>query len=354
MVSLRNLMSVLLLTAAFLWSGPPALAADTGKESAPPYIEGQAAIVTDQAGQILYEKNKKLRMYPASTTKILTALLAVENCGLDDVVTVGPEINLVPVNSGRCGLQVGESITMRELIYGLLLRSGNDAAMTIAITVARKSGSDIPMSDQAALNEFAWMMNQRAGEMGARDSNFVNPHGLHDPAHYSTAYDLARITRQAMRDSFLSEVVATPAYTPSYKNPAGNEAAPLWVNTNKLLDERSPFFMPEATGVKTGHTGEAGYCLVSSAERKELRIYAVVLNSSQNGVWKDSVDLLKYGLTQQPMETREAKPAAPKPRLSSPHLPTRIYYMLALVGAALLLFVAIGFSRFSHPNNPAD
>lgn len=354
MTRFRYLMPVLMLTAVFLWVGHPALGANSDKESAPPYIEGQAAIVTDRAGQVLYEKNERLRMYPASTTKILTALLAVENCGLDDAVTVGPEINLVPVNSGRCGLQVGESITMRDLIYGLLLRSGNDAAMTIAVTVARKSGSDIPMNDQSALNKFAWMMNQRAGEMGARDSHFVNPHGLHDPAHYSTTYDLAIITRQAMKDQFLSEVVDTPAYTPSSKTPTGNGAEALWVNTNKLLDEQSPFFMPEAIGVKTGHTGEAGYCLVSCAERKELRIYAVVLNSSQNGVWKDSVDLLNYGLTQQPIEKAEVKAAAPKPPLSAPHLPARIYYMLALVGAALLLFVAIGFSRFSRPNNPTD
>lgn len=354
MARLKSFIPLLLLTAAFLWSGRPALAADTAKAADPPYIEAQAAIVTDRAGRVLYEKNERLRMYPASTTKILTALLAVENCGLDDAVTVGPEINLVSINSGRCGLQAGESITMRELIYGMLLRSGNDAAMTIAVTVARKSGSDIPMDNQSALNEFAWMMNQRAGEMGARDSHFINPHGLHDPAHYSTAYDLALITRQAMKDQFLSEVVATTAYTPSSKTPAGNGAEALWVNTNKLLDERSPFYMPEATGVKTGHTREAGYCLVSCAGRKGLRIYAVVLNASQNGVWKDSATLLNYGLTRQPMEQREATPAAPKPRPAAPHLPTRIYYMLALVGAALLLFVAIGFSRFSRPNNPAD
>lgn len=360
MSRIRSFLLGFLLTAVLLSGSNLALAADpTGGQtqtnlSAPPYIEAQAAIVTDQAGHILYNKNEHLRMYPASTTKILTALLAVENCKLEDVVTVGPEITLVPINSGRCGLRQGESITIRELIYGMLLRSGNDAAMTVAVNVARKTGSDIPMNDQAALGEFAWMMNQRAGEIGALDSHFVNPHGLHDPEHYSTAYDLALIARKAMSDPFLSEVVATPAYLPSSKIEKSSGQVTQWVNTNKLLDDKSPFFMPEAVGVKTGHTEEAGYCLVSSASHEQVRIYAVALNSSQNGVWRDSIKLLNYGFTHPPTETKEKKISPPKTRLSSPGLPAWTYCVLIAVGAVLLIFVAIGFSMLASRSKPKN
>jgi len=350
------------LLIAFLFTGSNlVLAADTAggqaqaQVPAPPYIEAQAAIVTDQAGQILYKKNEALRMYPASTTKILTALLAVENCELDDLVTVGREITLVPVNSGRCGLWEGESITVRNLIYGMLMRSGNDAAMTIAVHVARKAATDIPMNDQEALGEFAWMMNQRAEEIGARNSHFVNPHGLHDPEHYSTAYDLALITRKAMNYPFLSEVVATPAYMPPSKTEKAGGQGTLWVNTNKLLDAKSPFFMPEATGVKTGHTEEAGYCLVSSAYRKQVRTYAVVLNSSQNSVWRDSITLLNYGFSHpQKVVDKKEENTPPQAKVSTPSLPEWTYYLLIAVGATLLVFVAIGFSMFAGRNKPKN
>jgi|GEM_PF-1999482 len=351
---------LVLLITALLSANSTAMAADNNrainpeKSSYPPDIEARSATLTDQAGNVLYKKNEQLRMYPASTTKILTALLAAENCELDNLVTAGPEINLVPVNSGRCGLQEGESITMRDLIYGMLLRSGNDAAMTIAVQVARKANPDLNMSEQEALGEFSWMMNQRAQEIGAMNSHFVNPHGLHEPDHYSTAHDLALITLTAMKDPFLSEVVATPSYVPSSKIENRSGQGIIWVNTNKLLDQKNPFFMADASGVKTGHTEQAGYCLISSAYRQQVRLYAVVLNSSQDGVWRDSIQLLEYGFAHPfSQEADEDQAKTPKKaNLSTPVLPRWTYYLLFAVGATLLTFVGIGFARLAVRNKP--
>ena len=350
MLKSRNIGVGLVLVALLLSAVGVPLAADTAgaNQSSAPFIESQAAMVADQAGHILYKKNEQDRMYPASTTKILTALLAVENCNLNQTVTAGPEVNMVPAASGRCGLVPGESITMRDLLYGLLLRSGNDAAMTIAVNLARKANPDLTMSEQEALGEFSWMMNQRAQELGAKNSHFINPHGLPEPEHYSTARDLMLITMTAMKDPFLREVVATPSYSPAGRSDKATGQAVVWVNTNKLLDKNSPFFMADAAGIKTGHTDEAGYCLVSSAHRKQAQAYAVVLNSTQDGVWKDSAELLDYGLSHSPsINEVQEEPAPKKAKLATPALPKWTYFLVFVSATALLAFVAMGFSRFA-------
>lgn len=342
-----------LIALLLLSSAVPVFAVETSNENTetnqppPPFIEAQAAFVADGSGHILYKKNELERMYPASTTKILTALLAVENCDLEQIVVAGPEIKLIPASSGRCGLELGESITMRDLLYGLLLRSGNDAAMTIAVNLARKANPDMQMSEQEALGEFSWMMNQRAQELGAKGSHFVNPHGLHEAEHYSTARDLALITMTAMKDPFLREVVATPSYSPAGRIDQSSGQPVVWLNTNKLLDKASPFYMADATGIKTGHTEEAGYCLVSSAHRKQVLAYSVVLNSTQNGVWKDSSELLEYGLiSSKPVAEKTASPAK-KAKLATPALPKWAYFLVFVSGVALLTFVGMGFSRLA-------
>ncbi|MGE5389571.1 MAG: D-alanyl-D-alanine carboxypeptidase family protein [Deltaproteobacteria bacterium] len=354
---LKNKGMAIMLITLLLSVSRPILAADTSGgntgtgQSSHLSIEAQAAIVMDQAGHILYKKNEQIRMYPASTTKILTALLAVENCDLNETVTVGPEISMIPITSGRCGLEQGESITMRDMLYGMLLRSGNDAAAAIAVFIARRANPDITMNEQEALGEFSWMMNQRAQELGAKDSHFVNPHGLHEPEHYSTARDLALIAITAMQDPFLKEVVATPSYSPAGRTDKATGQALVWINTNKLLDKQSPFYMAYATGIKTGHTEEAGYCLVSSARSSHGQVYAIVLNSTQNGVWKDSAQLLDYGLAHsQPINEEQESPAK-KAKLPTPTLPKWTYLLMFASGVALLVFVGMGFSRLASKNS---
>lgn len=358
MFRLCRITYLVLLIAIFFIDCNHALAGEGVKDAPPdnykaiPQLEARAAIVTDQEGNILYRKNERSQMYPASTTKILTALLAVENSELDESVTIGKEITLIPSYTGRCGLQEGEIITMRELIYGLMLRSGNDAAMTIAVNVARKANPDKTLNEQQAVALFAWMMNQRALAIGAGDSHFVNPHGLHDPQHYSTAFDLALITREAMKNSFISQVVATAAYAPASQlyNPGGQPA--VWTNTNKLLDENSPFYLPGTIGVKTGHTDESGYCLVSAIGAEQTKIYAVVLNSSQNGVWQDSITLLNYGLSHPTAVKTEPEASPEKKQQPTPSLPKWSYFLIIGIGITVSIVVCAGFSRLQTRNHP--
>lgn len=199
--------------------------------------------------RVLYKHNENAVLPMASTTKILTAIIVIEDCALTDVVEVPQEATITEGSSVY--LKEGEEISVRELLYGLLLRSGNDCAVTLAVF---HSGS---------IEAFAEIMNEKAQSYGATNSRFVNPHGLPDEGHYTTAHDLAKISAHAMRNETFKKIVGTQYYR--QRN---------WKNKNKMLVEYDG-----ATGVKTGYTKKAGRCLVSSAERNDLQLLCVVLNS---------------------------------------------------------------------------
>ncbi len=271
-----------------------------------PKLAAQAAIVVDQnSGQVIYARNEHSRMYPASTTKILTALLAIEHGKLNEMISVGDEVAAIPPYAGKAGLKVGDKISMQELLYGLMLPSGNDAAMTIAVHIAREAHPEASLNQPDAIALFAQLMNQRAEQAQAHDSHFANPNGFQNAAQYSTAYDLALIAREAMQEPCFRQVVAAPAYTPAGGGTTQNQEGSPWVNTNKLLQANSPYYMAAATGIKTGQTNEAGFCLVSSASRGDINLVAVVLNSSQTGVWADSATLLEYGFSHPPHRAKQ-------------------------------------------------
>lgn len=262
-------------------------------EAAPPALEAEAAILIDQVtGKILYEKNADKQLYPASTTKILTALLAVEEGNLEDIITVGIEAMMVPVGSSIAGLSVGDQISLGDLVYGLMLPSGNDAAYSIAVYLGRKYTGDQDLSASAALSVFADRMNTRARELGAHNSNFTVPDGFHDADHYTTARDLALISRAAMEHEFLRQVVGTGRFVS--ETWVGPHSRP-WGNTNQLVRTNDKFNFPDATGLKTGYTRQASFCLASSGSRRDLDLIAVVLNTSKDGRWTDSAALLEYG-----------------------------------------------------------
>lgn len=264
-----------------------------GAKAQEPHIEAQTAILIEPVSEsILYAKEPYRRMYPASTTKILTALLAVETGDLDAQVTVGSEIYLVARGSSLARLGIGDTITLGDLVYGLLLPSGNDAAYTIAVYLARLQSGNPDLSAPEAIKVFAGMMNARARELGAKDTHFSGPDGFHAADHYTTAYDLSLIAREAMKHPFIRTVVATSNYTPeSWK---GNNTR-SWKNNNQLLHPNNDYFYPDATGLKTGYTGQAGFCLVSSGSREALDLIAVCLNTSEDGRWSDAKALLDYG-----------------------------------------------------------
>jgi D-alanyl-D-alanine carboxypeptidase (penicillin-binding protein 5/6) len=157
---------------------------------------GKAILIDLNLGKILWQKNAQTRCYPASTTKILTALLALENCRLDEVVTVGDEANLAALSSSKAGIQYGQKLTVEQLLHCLLIPSGNDAAYVIAVHTARQMAHRPDLDEREAVNYFCRIMNKRARELGAVNSNFVNPDGFQHVEHYSTAYDLSLIARR--------------------------------------------------------------------------------------------------------------------------------------------------------------
>jgi D-alanyl-D-alanine carboxypeptidase (penicillin-binding protein 5/6) len=251
-------------------------------QTKPPYphqpIGAQAYILEDvDTGRILAQHNAHQRMFPASLTKTMTALVAIEKGDLNKVVRIGPN----PPKTGESSVNLleGETFTLADLVRAALIHSANDACVAIAEAVA----GNVP--------SFVKMMNVKAEEIGAKQTHFANPHGLHDPNHYTTPYDLALIVRRAMTHSFFNEVVATKEYTLHGNYKIGPRR--VMYNRNRLL-----FRWPSCDGVKTGYTRQAGRCLIASAtlrdakSKRPWRLLAVVMKAPNS--WSDGYNLLKF------------------------------------------------------------
>lgn len=216
-------------------------------------------LMNGETGEILFEERADVKMEIASTTKILTALCVIENYDVFAISSI--PATAVGVEGSSIYLRKGDRWRVLDLLYGLMLRSGNDAAAALAVLT---SGS-IP--------SFAHLMNETARKIGALSSHFVNPHGLHDDAHYSTARDMALITSYALKCPIFAAICKTKTHTYSYENAEGERIKGVFYNKNKLL-----YSFEGATGVKTGYTKHSGRCLVSSAEREGKKLICVVLN----------------------------------------------------------------------------
>lgn len=252
-----------------------------------PGLEGEGMILLDEkTGEVLFSSQDTKRLYPASTTKILTALITLEKGNPDDLITVGKEVHLRTSDESSAGLKQGQKLQLRDLTSAMLLPSGNDAARTAARYIARIDSGQT-MSPEESEVYFAKLMNQRAKEIGAKASHFVNPHGLHDSNHYSTAKDMALIAREAMKNPEFRTLVAESRHQ-------STDSKTAFINRNKLISSGDYYFQG-ADGIKTGYTDEAGYCLVASASRDNRSLISVVLHSTAEGVWKDSSKLLNYG-----------------------------------------------------------
>jgi serine-type D-Ala-D-Ala carboxypeptidase (penicillin-binding protein 5/6) len=237
-----------------------------------PEIIGEAGVLINaQTGQILWRKNEHKRMGPASTTKIMTGILALEKGDLQGEVVTSKRARYA--DGSRVYLEIGEKKTLEDMVYAIMLNSGNDASIAIAESIG------------GSVEDFAKMMNEKALEVGALDTQFTNPNGLPDPNHYSSAYDLAMIARSAMANEKFREIVSTK--TRSW--PGLKWFGPL-INHNKLL-----WRYPGLNGLKTGYTVSAGQCLVASAKRGSEEYIAVVLNSKGKKVYSDVKNLLDYG-----------------------------------------------------------
>lgn len=234
--------------------------------------------------ETLYAKNVHEKLYPASTTKILTAYVVLKHGNPEDIVTVSAENVALDTDSSNCGLKEGDQISVKDLLYGLMLKSANDAANVLADYVSGSTES------------FAKLMNEEASLLGATNSHFVNAHGLHDDDHYTTAYDLYLIFQSALEDDLFREIVGTTAYTPSYQDASGNPVSVEWQNTMQYFTRNK--IPPEGVTVlagKTGTTNNALSCLVLLSENKDQEQFiSVILKSQDRGVLYDEMnDLLE-------------------------------------------------------------
>lgn len=240
-----------------------------------PIISASGAIlITADEGEIIYEKDADKKLMPASTTKIMTALVALEI--LEEIGT-GPDSRVIipkdaiGVEGSSIYLKAGEKITIEELLYGTMLQSGNDAATALAICCG------------GTLENFVDKMNEKAKELGCRNTNFINPSGLSHEEHYTTAGDLARIAREAMKNEYFRKIVGAKSWH-------SQDAERTFSNKNKTVTQYEG-----ATGIKIGYTKASGRTLVASAKRGEVELIAVVLNDSN---WfNDAYAMMDYGFS---------------------------------------------------------
>lgn len=262
----RKTLLYLLILSTFLISMMALLAsADTGIN----VRAKSSALYNPDTKTFLYQNNAGERLPPASTTKIVTALIAIETLDSDEIIKVPKEA--VGIEGSSLYLEEGDELTVKDLIFGVLLQSANDAATVIALRI---SGD---------ISAFAEKMTDKAREIGAVDTSFQNPHGLDSAQHYTTAHDLALITAEALKNDTFKEITSTYKYT--FK--IGEKTRTI-VNHNKLLKSYDG-----CVGVKTGYTKKSGRCLVSAAERDGVTLIAVTLNDPDD--WNDHSDMLDYG-----------------------------------------------------------
>lgn len=295
---MKNKRSIVILTVLCLLMTvlcPAAFAADYSDYTLPaPNVDVSGAVVMElDSGRVLYGKNENTEMYPASLTKIMTVLLVVEavergDVSLDDVVTVGSDYNQgVPLYTSSITFSVGEQLTLRDLLHCAMLSSVNESCNVMAVHV---SGS---------IEGFVGRMNKRAQELGCTNTRFENTNGLTLPEHYTTAYDLALIAREALSHDLFAQLCGTEYYTVPATNMSGER---YLNNTNALICQDSvygsQYLYPGAFGVKTGHTEAAGYCLAGAAEKNGVRILTIVLGgqatSGGYSNFSDTVNLLDW------------------------------------------------------------
>ena len=232
-----------------------------------PDLVANAAIVMDAAsGQVLYEKNSQEKKYPASITKILTVLIALEhNVDFNATVTMSENaIWGVERDSTLIGLDVGEQVTVKDLVYATMVKSANECAYALAEYVA------------GDIESFAKLMNERAAEIGCKNTHFITPNGLHDEDHYTTAYDMALITKEALKNETFREIAGTLNYTVPATN-LTDETRPLW-NGNKMINPAEPYYYEYCEGGKTGYTMKANNTLMTFAKKDGLELICVIMD----------------------------------------------------------------------------
>ena len=249
-----------------------------------PEIVGESALLIEaESGVILYEKNSRATMYPASITKLMTALLVLENCSLDEMVPFSTNaVFSLPAGASHIAINPGEELSVEHCLYGLLLASANEVANALAEHVG------------GTMENFAALMNNRMKELGATNTNFANPSGLHENEHYTTCYDMALLCRELIKNKTFLKINGTT----SYVIPSTN-LQPLKrpINTTHKLLRNGSNNYPGAFGGKTGHTDIAGNTLITFAKRNDMTLICIVMKSDANHIYSDTTSLLDYGFS---------------------------------------------------------
>jgi D-alanyl-D-alanine carboxypeptidase (penicillin-binding protein 5/6) len=256
-------------------------------------VDATAAILFDaDTMEVLYYKNPVQAVFPASTAKLLTSLVALEMCKEDEEVTIGDEITMITSDSTRAYLKEGQILTIRNLLEGMLLPSGNDAAYAIAAYVGRKSLQSPDATKEEAVIEFVRLMNAKAKKLGVKNSCFKTPDGYDAIGQYTTAYDMGLIGVEAAKNETIIDVSGQS----SSRNIFVSGEDVTWNNTNKLISRYSGQYYSNAIGLKTGTSTMAGRCLIAAAESDGKEVVCAIMDSSSAGRWEDAIALLKYGL----------------------------------------------------------
>lgn len=264
------------------WQTDVSAATKKSLPKAPSIIGESAILIEPTTGTIIYEKDPHKKMYPASITKIMTALLAIENCKMKDTVVYSKKnLDSLTAEDSNIQCQVGEKMSVKDCLYALMLSSANETATALAEHIAGSSEA------------FAKLMNERAKQAGATDTHFANPNGLHDDNHYVTAYDMSMIMKAAIQYPVFLDVIHTTEYT----IPANNKRTEPFQSyqRHKMIFTTSPYYDADVIGGKTGYTDQAGKTLVTYAKRGNVSLISVVLKSNGDQVFDDTKRLLDYG-----------------------------------------------------------
>lgn len=252
-----------------------------------PSLVSEGAILMDyKTGSILFEKNVDKKLYPASTTKVMTGIIAIEQLNMDEVVKISQSAIEIDRDGSNMGLLYDEEITIRDLVYGLLVHSANDAANALAENVS------------GTIDEFVSLMNKKARELGMSNTSFTNTHGYHEETHYTTPRDLAILCRYAMQNDIFRQIVATPQYQIA---PTNKYAEIRYLTSNNAMinsNKGHTYLYPYAKGIKTGYTSDAGASLTSFAEKDGLSLICVTMNGeTSKDSFTDTISLFEYGFS---------------------------------------------------------
>ena len=256
-------------------------------------VDAEAAILLDAStNEVLYYKNPVQAMFPASTAKLLTSLVALQWCDAEEEVTIGDEITMIASDSTRAYLCEGQVLTISNLLAGMLLPSGNDSAYAVAAYVGKKSLDNADATKEEAVAEFIRLMNKEAKKLGVKNSCFKTPDGYDAVGQYTTAYDMGLIGVAAANNDEITNI----SRQSSSRNIFVSGEDVTWKNTNKLITKYSGQYYSKAIGLKTGTSSMAGRCMIAAAEYEGKRVVCVIMDSTIEGRWEDAISLLKYGL----------------------------------------------------------